>query len=359
MQVARCRGKPPIGGLLSLLAGIVCLLAACAPTSQPVPDAPPTAPIALAQPSPTPLPTTVTPTLVTQPSPTLSPTVPLPTVSPTARLTNPPPTISPTASPTRLPIFDTHLHYNRDMGATLSPQAVLAKLERAGVARALVSSSPDDETRRLYGLAPDRVVPILRPYYDDVNSANWFQMPKVTPYLTERLKTPIYQGIGEFHLTGTAATAPVVRATTRLAVERGLFLHVHADAQAVSIILADQPTARILWAHAGLIEPPATVARMLAEHPTLWADIAIREAEIAPGGKLAAAWRDLFLEYPDRFTIGSDTWVPSRWDTYEQILDFDRQWLAQLPPDIAEKIAYRNAARLFGAGPFLPQEGGR
>ncbi|MCW5850023.1 MAG: amidohydrolase family protein [Anaerolineae bacterium] len=351
--------------------------------SQPVPDA--ATPIALAQPSPSPLLATATPTLVAQPSPTLSPTVLPPTLPPTPRPitpsptvqptlpptvapTNPPPTISPTArptnppptaSPTRLPIFDTHLHYSRDVWATLPPQAVLAKLERAGVARALVSSSPDDGTRQLHGLAPDRVVPILRPYYDDVNSANWFQMPKVTPYLTERLKTPIYQGIGEFHLTGTAATAPVVRAVTRLAVERGLFLHVHADAQAVSIILADQPTARILWAHAGLIEPPATVARLLADHPNVWADIAIREAEIAPGGKLAPAWRDLFLEYPDRFTIGSDTWVPSRWETYEQIIDFDRQWLAQLPLDVAEKIAYRNAARLFGAGPVLPQEAGR
>jgi hypothetical protein len=61
-------------------------------------------------------------------------------------------------------------------------------------------------------------------------------------------------------------------------------------------------------------------------------------------------WRRLFLKHSDRVTIGSDTWVNSRWEQYESILDFDRTWLAQLPDDVARKIAYENAVRLFGTG---------
>jgi predicted TIM-barrel fold metal-dependent hydrolase len=51
--------------------------------------------------------------------------------------------------------------------------------------------------------------------------------------------------------------------------------------------------------------------------------------------------------YSDRITIGSDTWVNSQWDNYGGIIEFDRNWLSQLPPDIAAKIAYENAKRLF------------
>jgi hypothetical protein len=48
--------------------------------------------------------------------------------------------------------------------------------------------------------------------------------------------------------------------------------------------------------------------------------------------------------------IGTDTYVTPRWGTYAAIVDEHRRWLAQLPRDVAEAIAYRNAVRLFGAG---------
>jgi predicted TIM-barrel fold metal-dependent hydrolase len=46
--------------------------------------------------------------------------------------------------------------------------------------------------------------------------------------------------------------------------------------------------------------------------------------------------------------IGTDTWVNSQWDDYEELIALNRSWLARLPRDVAERIAYRNAARLFG-----------
>jgi len=55
----------------------------------------------------------------------------------------------------------------------------------------------------------------------------------------------------------------------------------------------------------------------------------------------------LFAKYPDRFLLGSDTWVPERWASYDQIMGGYRAWLAQLSDDQARRIAHGNAERLF------------
>ena len=89
------------------------------------------------------------------------------------------------------------------------------------------------------------------------------------------------------------------------------------------------------------------------KYENLWADISIREYQIAPDGELDPSWEALFLKHPDRITIGSDTWIPSRWERYQDIIEFDRGWLSQLPSEVAQQIAYDNAVRLFGAGPHL------
>ena len=68
---------------------------------------------------------------------------------------------------------------------------------------------------------------------------------------------------------------------------------------------------------------------------------------ITDGGKLTPEWKRLFERYPDRFLLGSDTWISQRWDSYGSIMAEYRGWLAQLPQGVAEKIAYRNAEKLF------------
>ena len=65
------------------------------------------------------------------------------------------------------------------------------------------------------------------------------------------------------------------------------------------------------------------------------------------GGKLNPAWQRLFEKYPERFLIGSGTWIDERRDGYASIINVYRQRLAQLPSAAAEMIAYRNAERLF------------
>lgn len=262
-------------------------------------------------------------------------------------------TAAPKLSPTTavLPIYDTHMHYSQNSWNDYSPEAVLSKLKNSEVRRALVSSTSDDGgTLRLYKLDADRIVPVLRPYHDDINSGNWTEKSEVPSYLENKLKTPIYLGIGEIHLNVGTADSTIARKAVQLAVDRNLYVHVHSDAETVRKIFAYAPKAKILWAHVGLSDPPETAIQMLDTYANLWVDTSIREYDIAPNGKLAERWRVLFMKHPDRITIGSDTWIPQRWADYENIMQFNRAWLAQLPREVAEKIAYKNAVRLFGAG---------
>ena len=53
------------------------------------------------------------------------------------------------AAAAELPIFDAHMHYSHDAWDVLPPKDVIAILKKAGVRRALVSSSGDDGQQRL------------------------------------------------------------------------------------------------------------------------------------------------------------------------------------------------------------------
>jgi hypothetical protein len=105
---------------------------------------------------------------------------------------------------------------------------------------------------------------------------------------------------------------------------------------------------KILWAHAGMSSGAEAVGKLLDSFPTLFVELALR-SDVASGGHLDPAWRALFLRHPDRFMVGTDTWVTSRWADLPESISAVRGWLNQLPREVAEKIAFKNAERLFGA----------
>jgi len=247
-----------------------------------------------------------------------------------------------------LPIFDAHLHYSHDAWDNLPPKIALELLRQAGVKRALVSSSSDDGQQRLLQLAPDLVLLSLRPYRTRGDVGSWARDATVVPYLEERLAKHRYVAMGEFHIYGADVDLPVPRRMIELARQHRLVLHSHSDADAIERQFAQWPQAHILWAHAGF-ERPTKVRAMLTQHPKLWCDLAFR-SDHAPGGQLDAEWRALFIEFSDRFMVGTDTFTPERWPYVVEHARWSRQWLAQLPPDVAEKIAWKNGAALFAIG---------
>ncbi len=248
----------------------------------------------------------------------------------------------------RLPIFDAHVHYSSEAWKIYPPETVFEILDAAGVTSALVSSTPDDGTLTLRRHNAQRVVPELRPYHGEIHAGNWYRSPEIVAYLEERLKRGFYRGIGEFHLHDEAdARTPTIRRVAALAVAHDIPLHVHSGAGPVNALFELAPDLKILWAHAGFVEPAEVVGEMLDRYDRLTAEVSFRAQDIAPGGQISEEWRRLFARHPDRFLIGSDTYINERWDSYGSLIDAHRSWLEQLPRETAEAIAYGNAARLF------------
>jgi hypothetical protein len=249
----------------------------------------------------------------------------------------------------QLPIFDAHLHYSHDAWETVPVEDAIAILRKAGVRRALVSSSGDDGQQRLYRAAPDLIIPELRPYRRRGEIGTWFKDESVVPYLEGLLKKNKYAGIGEYHIYGADVDLPVPRRMVQLAKQYNLFLHSHSDADAIERQFRQWPQARILWAHAGF-DRPEKVAEMLRKHRNLWCDLAFR-TDHASGGKVDAAWRKVFLEFPERFMVGTDSFTPERWHYVAEHAEWSRAWLADLPRNVAENIAWKNGERVFGSSP--------
>jgi hypothetical protein len=245
-----------------------------------------------------------------------------------------------------LPIFDAHIHYSHDAWESVPPKQAIELLRKAGVRRALVSSSGDDGQQKLHALAPDLILLSLRPYRSRGEIGTWVRDETVIPYLEDRLRRYRYVAIGEFHVYGADADLPVVRRVVQLAKQHKIFLHSHSDADAIERHFRQDPAARILWAHAGF-DPPERVREMLRKHRNLWCDLSWR-TDHAPGGRLDPDWRAAFLEFPDRFMVGTDTPTPERWHYIAQHARTARSWLAELPRDVAERIAFRNGEAVFG-----------
>src|SRR5262245_65164183 len=110
-----------------------------------------------------------------------------------------------------LPIFDAHVHYSHDAVSVVPPRDAVAILRRAGVKRALVSSSDDEGTQKLVAEAPDVVIPELRPYRTRGDVGTWVRDEAVIAYVEERLRRHRYVAIGEFHLYGADAELPIPR----------------------------------------------------------------------------------------------------------------------------------------------------
>jgi hypothetical protein len=174
----------------------------------------------------------------------------------------------PAVAGAQLPIVDAHIHYSHDAWDVVPPKEAAAILRKAGVKRALVSSSNDEGTQKLVAEAPDIVVPELRPYRLRGDASTWTRDPAIVPYVEERLRKHTYVAIGEFHLFGADAELPVPRQIVELAKQYGLMLHAHSDADAIERLFRQYPEAKILWAHSGF-EAPERVRDMLRKHKNL------------------------------------------------------------------------------------------
>ncbi|HEV8583826.1 MAG TPA: amidohydrolase family protein [Methylomirabilota bacterium] len=255
--------------------------------------------------------------------------------------------LGPGSAAAQFKIFDAHIHYSRPDWTTYTPERALSILAQAGVHRAIVSSTPDDGTLMLYDRSPKGIVPFLRPYRTRDDMGSWTRDPAVAAYVEERLnKRNVYRGIGESHFGASDVDAPTLKRIAELAKARGLFLQCHIDETTVEKMLDTYPGVKILWAHAGMSSSAATVGRLVDRYPMLWVELALR-SDVASGGALDPEWKAVFVRHPDRFMVGTDTWVTSRWESVKPATEAVQRWLLHLPRDVAEQIAWKNGDRLF------------
>ncbi len=247
------------------------------------------------------------------------------------------------------PVFDTHMHYSRSAWEVYSPGDVLQKMNRANVSMALVSSTPDDGAAKLFAIAPERITLGFRPYLTPSDKVRWFKNPDLLAYSKTRLAQGRHKVFGEVVLYFPQnLDAPEMAQYLDMVAGQGLVLHLHSDAKVVEAVFKKHPQMKILWAHAGFLEPASVVGRMLAQYPGLWAELSYRAKDIMGGNDIEAEWKQLLMRHQDRFTIGSDTWKNPRWNTYQYLINRHRDWLGMLPRKVAVKIAWQNAANLFG-----------
>lgn len=249
-----------------------------------------------------------------------------------------------------LPVFDAHVHYKEPAWGPYPPGTVIELMDKAGVAMALVSSTPDDGTIILFEYAPNRIVPEVRPYHGGWGSSNWTRAPEMLDYLRGRLDAHPHVGIGEFHVHSIDTKDDAfLRQVAKLAAERNVLLHIHTDeAETVKFFYDAEPKLTIIWAHAGMSAAPGVVEKMMDTYPTLYADLSYREHEILGAEDIEPEWKQLLIKHSDRFMVGSDTWANAQWENYVGLINDNRRWISHFPEDLAEKFAYKNAEKLFG-----------
>ena len=131
----------------------------------------------------------------------------------------------------------------------------------------------------------------------------------------------------------------------------------------VSELYRRYPELSFVWPHAGFAHA-GQVEEVLARHPNVVVTLSKKEhdqramsdnekaANLGPAlvdgcGILRPDWKELLVRHQERLLFATDAHKDHRWSKYGEVVKAWRAILGQLPPEAAEKIAYRNALRIY------------
>jgi len=133
-------------------------------------------------------------------------------------------------------------------------------------------------------------------------------------------------------------------------------IHDELNAEATKTLeaaLSAVPSATIVLAHGGE-SAPAALEALLGRHRNLVVDLSGMHFQRTPAlatekGPLDPAWKALIVKHPDRFVMGIDVWAARLFEPamLDRLMTWTRRILGELPPDVAERVAHRNATALF------------
>ena len=315
--------------------------------------------------------------------PSLSTTPVGPTPAPTQ-------TTAPGATPTSdVPIIDLHFH----PGWEWDVEGLLNTMDELGVAGAgngvlRYDGQPgsDEVALEFADLHPDRFFPFagqvaIRDLILLEGEGAWeLRSEKARAYVEDleaELEAGRWAGIGElfvynihthpaedFAATSFPPDSPLMRALWRLSATHGVPLSVHMEARGEYVLemgrlLASDRAGTWVWAHTGYYADPELLRTLFEKHPNLYAELSWRDSvrtsrlgvPIDRDRVLKQEWKDLLVDFADRFVVGTDVATGSL-DEYRAVIGYWREILGQLPPDAAAKIAHGNARQLLLRGAF-------
>lgn len=293
-----------------------------------------------------------------------------------------------------LPVIDVHSQFN----GRLSVERLISVLKEGKVDRVILSSLPRRiiRDRQLLKLAkdhPDLIIPAIRAKGRDYDSdsADWYsRMEKAS---SKRR----FRGVAEAHLyhaaKGNADKVLVfpsdrrIKRLLEITGERNWPLVLHAELKAASPgvrsrivselkdLMHANPSQAFVLTHMAQLDAD-DVAELISAHANVYFITShanhifiARSGRKGPskqpwtdmfdGSRLRAEWAELTVSHPDRFILGFDNTRAKLWsDIYIDQIKLWRRALAELPRDVAEKVAYRNAERLWRLPKIITGKGG-
>lgn len=256
------------------------------------------------------------------------------------------------------PLIDAHSHVPN----AAAIEAYVAAMKRHNVSKVVllgVGGVQKEDAEWIAAAArahPERVVP-GQPVPDPTR-------PDAAGTLDVELARTKARVMGEVHLRQVSRKIdhnpadPAFLDILRLGALRGVPVVIHYEltpkaAVALERALAVQRDAVIVLAHAGEGKP-ADLETLLARNANLMVDLSGMHFQRTPSlasetGPLDARWKALIEKMPDRFLMGIDVWAPRLFEPamLDRLMKWTRRILGQLKPDVAERVAWKNAATLY------------
>jgi predicted TIM-barrel fold metal-dependent hydrolase len=256
------------------------------------------------------------------------------------------------------PLIDAHSH----VPSAAAIEAYVAAMKRNNVDKVVllgVGGVQKDDAEWIAAAArahPDRVVP-GQPVPDPTRG-------DAAGTLDVELARTKARVMGEVHVRQVSRqidrnpALPAFLEILRLGGLRGVPVVIHyeltqAAAVALERALALQRDAIVVLAHAGGGKP-AEVEALLARNANLMVDLSGMHFQRTPAlasetGPLDARWKALIEKMPDRFLMGTDVWAPRLFEAamLDRVMKWTRRVLGQLRPEVAERVAWKNAAKLY------------
>jgi len=318
-------------------------------------------------------------------------------------------TVAEHAKPGALPIIDTHGHLNRDITA----ERLISEMDGVGV-KAMVlmaryykgragGGGSDEQALAYAAKYPGRFIPFIagqRPGLANRNQSLWRGTHPFFENFLKRMAAKAasgkYHGMGEYimyhhayELTGWGQTggkhdvdmpvdSPLMHRLADIGATHHLPVLIHLEGEpeklaAMTRLLEKKPDTRIIWTHSCGRSAAETIRTLLSRFPNLICGLGGMMGQKRPvgygaywprwtkwihliedgSGRLFPQMRQLYEDFPNRFTIGTDPAHTPALKSYQARITRFRLLLSQLTPKTARRLAYQNAQDIFGLKPVV------